>query len=115
MHAHAHANRDHIPACHVLYVYAFLCSPLSIQYLLGNTCPLIHVFVCMFALRKSEDCQGLEGRPEIFDLNTYSHILVMSEGAPVKRDKACFSACLQVINTLHHDVRNQGRRWYNVV
>lgn len=24
----------------------------------------------------------------------------MSEGAPVKRDKACFPACLQVINSL---------------
>lgn len=43
----------------------------------------------------------------------------MSEGAPVKRDKACFPACLQVINTLRREVRkkNQAKRerGYNLV
>ena len=34
----------------------------------------------------------------------------MSEGAPVKRDKACFPACLQVINTLRHEVRKKKKK-----
>lgn len=104
-----------IPVCRVLYVHVLLRSPLSTQYLPGGVCPLVHVFVCMFALWKTEDWQGLEGWPEIFDLDTYFHILVMSERAPVNRDKACFPACLQVINTLPHEVRNQARRWYDMV
>lgn len=91
------------------YVHICRRSPLSTLHLQGNVCPLVHVFVCMFSLRKTEDWRGLKGRPEIFDLNTYFHILVMSEGAPVKRDKACFPACLQVINTLHREVRNPGQ------
>lgn len=33
----------------------------------------------------------------------------------MKCDKACFPACLQVINTLHHELRNQARGWYNMV
>lgn len=37
----------------------------------------------------------------------------MSEGAPVNRDKACFAACLQVINTIHYEVGIQAARWYN--
>lgn len=45
-----------VPVRHVLRAHrAFPCSPLSIQYLPGNVCPLVHVFVCMFALRKTED------------------------------------------------------------
>ena len=39
----------------------------------------------------------------------------MSEGAPVKRDKACFPACLQVINTLRHEGRIQAGRFYIMV
>lgn len=79
-------------------------SVLSSEYTVFTQEPralLLHVFVYMFALRKTEGWQGLQGRPEIFDLNTYFHILVMSEKAPVKRDKACVPACLQVIHTVN--------------
>lgn len=76
----------------LLWVYSIYQEPCAL---------LLHVFVCMFALRKTEGWQGLQGRPEIFDLNTYFHILVMSEKAPVKRDKACVPACLQVIHTVN--------------
>lgn len=62
----------------------------------------------MFAPKESEDRQGPGGRPEIFDLNTYFHVLVLSEGAPVTRGKACFPAHLKVIDTFRNKVRNQA-------
>lgn len=63
----------------------------------------------MFAPKERKDRQGPGGRPEIFDLNTYFHVLVLSEGAPVTRGKACFPAHLKVIDTFHNKVRNQAR------
>lgn len=33
----------------------------------------------------------------------------------MRRDKACFPACLQVINSLHPEVGNRARRSYNMV
>lgn len=77
----------------------------SAQHLLGT---LVHVFVWMFAPKERKDRQGPRGRPEIFDLNTYFHVLVLSEGAPVTRGKACFPAHLKVIDTFHNKVRNQA-------
>lgn len=69
---------------------------------------LVHVFVWMFAPKERKDRQGPGGRPEIFDLNTYFHVLVLSEGPPVTRGKACFSAHLKVIDTFRNKVRNQA-------
>lgn len=63
----------------------------------------------MFAPKESEDRRGPEGRPEIFDLNTYFHVLVLSEGAPVTRGKACFPAHLKVIDTFRNKVRKQAK------
>lgn len=78
----------------------------SAQHLLGT---LVHVFVWMFSPKESEDRQGPRGRAEIFDLNTYFHVLVLSEGAPVTCGKACFLAHLKVIDTLCNKVRNTAR------
>lgn len=61
----------------------------------------------MFAPKERKDRQGPAGRPEIFDLNTYFHVLVLSEGAPVTHGKACFPAHLKVIGTFRNKVRNQ--------
>lgn len=56
VHVNGHTRRPaSISARHLWDVNLFQCCPLSIQYLLGIMWPLVHVFVCMFALRKSED------------------------------------------------------------
>lgn len=91
----------------------FKCTAASVQYLSGSVGSLVHVFVWMFVPKKTEDWQGPEGGPEIFDLNTYFHILVLSELAPVTRDKACFPAHLKVIDTFHNKARNQARETAN--
>lgn len=53
----------------------------------------------MFALRMAEDWQDPEGKPDIFDLNTYFPILMMSEGVLVTRNKAALPVCSKVLKT----------------
>lgn len=62
----------------------------------------------MFAPKERKDRQAPGGRPEIFDLNPYFHVLGESEEAPVTRGKACFSAHLKLIDTFRNKVRNQA-------
>lgn len=75
--------RTHSPSC---VVFTLCCS-------------VVPVLLCMFALRMAEDWQDPEGKPDIFDLNTYFHILMMSEGVLVTRDRATLSVCSKVLKT----------------
>lgn len=54
---------------------------------------VVLILVCMFALRMAEDWQDPEGKPDIFDLNTYFPILMMSEGVLVTCDKTALPVC----------------------
>lgn len=96
------------PNIYILHISPPLPCGLHINLMLSMKCDLRSFPVCLNISTKDVCRVALQGRPQIFDLNTYFHVLAMSEGAPVNRDKACFAACLQVINTLLHEAGIQA-------